>query len=210
MRIIAAKVNGMIIHRVTNRILVGRELCRDETFIEASFKFTSTLLPSAVWTNFLSFGPFRDLASRFTTLFHGTELEASIKLLQPTITARLENRRSTSNRRPNDSIEWMIEVAESLKNPRELEPRRLAENVLHLIFAANSAPGALVTQMFYQVLTNPEYLQPLREEIDKSTTTEGGWTSNAVEKMALLDSFVRETLRMYPPGSSKIILNILT
>ena len=182
--------------------MVGSKLCRDDEFLKVSYKFTGTLLPSAVWTNFISFGPFRDLASKFTTFFHRWELEASIKLLEPEVISRLEQRQNGTSETSSDAVDWMIEVGESLDDPRELMPRRLTENVLHLLFAANSAPGALVTQMVYQVLTDSEYLQPLRDEIQNALRIEGSWTSDAISMMPLLDSFVREVMRMYPPGSS--------
>ncbi|KAF2106368.1 putative cytochrome P450 [Lophiotrema nucula] len=196
----AAKVNGILIHRVTNRVIVGQRLCRDEEFSQTSLRFTSTLLPAAVWTNFISFGPLRDLASRATTFFHKWELEASLKLLIPEVERRL--RESTEKASSaNDSIQWLIEIAEKSNDPQEMIPRRIAENILHLLFAANSAPGALVTQMMYESLMNPAYLDILRAEIDGATGSAKEWTAVALDKMPFLDSFVRETLRVYPPGS---------
>lgn len=199
---VAAKINGALIHRVTNRVVVGPTLCRDEEFSQTSLRFTSTLLPSAVWTNFISFGPFRDLASRFTTFFHKWELEASIKLLVPVIEERVQSENKSTEDCPADCIQWLIEIARQSNDPRELSPRRIAENVLHLLFAANSAPGALVTQMVYEALMSPDYLKTLRAEIDAVVGAKGDWTPAALEKMPILDSYVRETLRVYPPGSS--------
>ncbi|KAH7048238.1 putative cytochrome P450 [Macrophomina phaseolina] len=199
--VVAAKISGDVIHRVTNRVLVGPTLCRDETFLQTSQRFTSTLLPAAVWTNFMTFGPLRRTFSKLTTFFHKSQLEASIKLLTPVIEQRMNQRRAGKPADLSDSIEWFIEIAENMNDPRELTVRRLAENVLHLLFAANSAPGALVTQMVYEVLMNPQYLKLLREEIDSSIQAHGSWTADALANMIVLDGFVRETLRMYPPGS---------
>lgn len=181
---------------------MGPEFCRDETFLETSQKFTSTLLPSAVWTNFMTFGPLRPFFSKLTTWFHKTQLEASIKLLTPEIERRMRAREAGKPWPCSDSIEWLIDIAEKMDDQRELSVRRLAENVLHLLFAANSAPGALVTQMVYEVLMDPRYLGPLRDEIAAALRAEESWTAEALANMPLLDSLVRETLRMYPPGSS--------
>ncbi|EKG22624.1 Cytochrome P450 [Macrophomina phaseolina MS6] len=150
----------------------------------------------------MSFGPLRPFFSRATTWFHKAQLEASVQLLVPEIEKRMEARRAGKPADSSDSIEWLIEIAEKMNDPRELSARRIAENVLHLLFAANSAPGALVTQMVYEVLMNPAYLGPLRDEIESALRLEGSWTSDALGNMPLLDSFVRETLRLYPPGSS--------
>jgi cytochrome P450 len=185
-------------------MIAGKKLCRDEEFLQTTYRFTGTLLPSAVWTNFLNLGPLDFCVAKYTTWFHRRELEASIKLLTPTIIQRLRAQSEGDLKAvEDDSIQWAIEEAIAMKNPQELQPRRVAENVLHLLFAANSAPGALVTQMVFQVLMCPEYLEPLRQEIDSAIGQENHWTAAVLEKMPLLDSFVRETLRLYPPGASK-------
>jgi hypothetical protein len=43
--------------------------------------------------------------------------------------------------------------------------------------------------------TYPEYVQPLREEIE-TVTDEQGWSKASISKMTKLDSFVKETMRL--------------
>jgi cytochrome P450 len=45
--------------------------------------------------------------------------------------------------------------------------------------------------------TYPEYVQPLREEIE-AVIQEQGWSKASVAKMTKLDSFVKETMRLSP------------
>jgi Cytochrome P450 len=52
-----------------------------------------------------------------------------------------------------------------------------------------------VTQVLYRLLANPEYLEPLREEVDAAIREEG-WTKAGIDKMYKLDSFLRETQRL--------------
>jgi hypothetical protein len=47
----------------------------------------------------------------------------------------------------------------------------------------------------YRLLANPEYLEPLREEVN-AVIKEEGWTKAGVDKMYKIDSFLRETLRL--------------
>jgi hypothetical protein len=47
----------------------------------------------------------------------------------------------------------------------------------------------------YRLLANPEYLEPLREEVD-AVIKEEGWTKAGIDKMYKIDSFLRETLRL--------------
>jgi hypothetical protein len=43
--------------------------------------------------------------------------------------------------------------------------------------------------------TYPEYVQPLREEIE-TVIQEQGWSKASVSEMTKLDSFVKETMRL--------------
>jgi len=47
----------------------------------------------------------------------------------------------------------------------------------------------------YRLLANPEYLEPLREEVD-AVIREEGWTKAGMDKMHMIDSFLRETQRL--------------
>ena len=50
--------------------------------------------------------------------------------------------------------------------------------------------------MLYHVAEKPDLLQSLREEV-QATTSEDGWTLNAIKNMWKLDSLLRETLRYH-------------
>jgi hypothetical protein len=47
----------------------------------------------------------------------------------------------------------------------------------------------------YRLLDNPEYIEPLRQEVE-AVVAEEGWTKAAIDKMYKLDSFLREAQRM--------------
>ena len=53
-----------------------------------------------------------------------------------------------------------------------------------------------MTHVLYDLAARPEYLQPLREEIEAVIATDG-WTKAGMGKMWKLDSLLRETLRYY-------------
>jgi cytochrome P450 len=54
-----------------------------------------------------------------------------------------------------------------------------------------------VTHSLYNLATYPEYVQPLREEIE-AVIQEQGWSKASITKMTKLDSFVKETMRLSP------------
>ncbi len=51
------------------------------------------------------------------------------------------------------------------------------------------------TQVLYRLLDNPEYIEPLRREVE-AIVAEDGWTKAAMDKMYKIDSFIRETQRI--------------
>lgn len=52
----------------------------------------------------------------------------------------------------------------------------------------------------FTLAANPEFIQPMREEVDK-VVAEDGWSKAAMQKMRKVDSFLRECQRMYGLGS---------
>ena len=52
-----------------------------------------------------------------------------------------------------------------------------------------------MTHSLYDLAARPEYVQPLREEIEAIVEKEG-WSEHAVAKMTKLDGFVKETMRL--------------
>jgi hypothetical protein len=48
------------------------------------------------------------------------------------------------------------------------------------------------------MLAHPEYIEPLRREIE-AVVAEEGWTRAGMDKMHKIDSFIRETQRMDGP-----------
>ena len=52
-----------------------------------------------------------------------------------------------------------------------------------------------MTQVLYRLLAHPEYIEPLRQEVD-AVISEEGWTKDGIDKMHKIDSFLRETQRL--------------
>ena len=52
-----------------------------------------------------------------------------------------------------------------------------------------------MTQVLYRLLSHPEYIEPLRREVD-AVIGEEGWTKDGIDKMHKIDSFLHETQRL--------------
>ena len=70
-----------------------------------------------------------------------------------------------------------------------------------------------LTQVQYHLLETPEYIGPLRQEVEVVVAEEGR-TKAGLDKLHKLDSFIRETMRVdqtRPPADSSVsscVLNI--
>ena len=54
-----------------------------------------------------------------------------------------------------------------------------------------------LTHALLDLAANPEYLKPLREEVD-GVTKRGGWSKSALDQLHKIDSFVKESQRLHP------------
>ncbi|KAI0000302.1 cytochrome P450 [Russula vinacea] len=102
----------------------------------------------------------------------------------------------------NDMLMWLMSEAKGVERSVEGVARRL----LLVNFAAvhstslasddiSSISSLTLTQALYRLLANPEYIEPLREEVD-AVIKEEGWTKAGIDKMHKIDSFLRESLRL--------------
>ncbi|OJD30993.1 membrane dipeptidase [Diplodia corticola] len=180
-------------HRITCRILLGKELARNKDFVERSQSFNRSLFISAILINGVALGPLRSLIAWIAAVKHRADLARCTKHLMP----KIEQTRSQMGEY-DDAVKWMIELAGD--DAVESKPQRLAHQLMHLMFAGSSAPGGLVVQMVYQILTSPEYVEPLRREMATTLEETGGFTASFLSRTPLLESFMRETMRLYPTG----------
>lgn len=58
-----------------------------------------------------------------------------------------------------------------------------------------------VSHCLYDLVSHPEHFQPLREEIQGVLNTNNGvFVKSAMTKLRKLDSFIKESQRVNPPG----------
>ncbi|OQE02171.1 hypothetical protein PENVUL_c040G09716 [Penicillium vulpinum] len=102
--------------------------------------------------------------------------------------------------KPDDFLQWMMDLSEE-KN-EHLTPDTLAHHMLLLVTLAITHTSTMaLCHCLYDLVTRPEYIEPLREEM--SRTLPDGWynaTQAALKDQSRLDSFLRESQRFAPPG----------
>jgi aspirochlorine biosynthesis cytochrome P450 monooxygenase len=191
-----------IVHRAASRVLIGEELCRDEGFVGESIGFVLSLFVTALVIVKLPLGPLRDHLAYPISFWHRRKLARCTKMLLPVLRKRItECNFHQGTREPRlDAIEWSL----GLESSNEVDEERLAAELMHGLWAGTSAPGGLVTEIVFQLLLEPHYKEPLIKEGMEALADENKWTEKALSRLPLLDSFIRETNRLNPTGSSKI------
>ena len=67
-----------------------------------------------------------------------------------------------------------------------------------IVTYSNYSSTQTFTQTLYRLLAHPEYIEPLRQEVE-SVVAKEGWTRAGMDQMHKIDSFVRETQRLDGP-----------
>ncbi|KAI2695883.1 hypothetical protein CBS147332_9268 [Penicillium roqueforti] len=102
--------------------------------------------------------------------------------------------------KPDDFLQWMMDLSEEKKE--DLKPDTLAHHMLLLVTLAVTHTSTMaLCHCLFDLVTRPEYIEPLREEITR--TLPDGWyrtTQAALKEQSRLDSFLRESQRFAPPG----------
>jgi len=92
---------------------------------------------------------------------------------------------------PNDMLMWLMSEAKGVE--RSLEG--LARRLLVVNFASIHTTSLVLTQVLCRLVSNPEYIEPLRQETE-AVIAEEGWTKAGMDKLYKLDSVLRETQRI--------------
>lgn len=105
--------------------------------------------------------------------------------------------------KPDDFLQWMMDLAR--KEDEYLSPDQIAHHMLILMSLAVTHTSTMaLCHALYDLMSMPEYLEPLREEMAR--TLPDGWykgSQAAFTEQVRLDSFLRESQRFGPPGECR-------
>jgi cytochrome P450 len=194
----------------TARVLVGEDLCRNPAYLKSIVEYSKSFLMSGFmwpvrppnwgfvrrWFYWLgTWGLRRDIARVF-------------EFLLPVIDRRMALLGQLAGEQPDERYMDMITglLTMNIPEPEEATPIRHAHRVLHISFAASAVSSALMMHMLHNVLMMPSIIPELRKDVQTALDEHGGWSEQAVIEMPLLDSFIRELLRLHPPSVCKCFL----
>ncbi|KAL4732975.1 cytochrome P450 [Aspergillus similis] len=102
---------------------------------------------------------------------------------------------------PQDMTDWMVQWVE--KNPKN-SMRGAAARIIATFFGGIHTTTQLIVHSLFEIATRPEYVRPLREEIEGALAAHGGWNKTSLESMVKLDSFVKECQRYNPLDAASL------
>ncbi|KAF7367750.1 hypothetical protein MSAN_00838900 [Mycena sanguinolenta] len=186
-----------IVARVSNRLFVGLPLCRDKAYLANNVAYTVDVIRSANKITLLP--PFlRPIFGPLISSKNKSNAKA-MEILGPLIEERLAKEMELGPDwpgRPNDFLSWMLSVAD--EDQKAVLPLTL--RILSINMAAIHTSSTAFTQALFDLTTHPEYLLPMREEVER-VVAEEGWSKAALNSMVKIDSFLRESQRVNTNGS---------
>ncbi|KAJ7143834.1 cytochrome P450 [Mycena epipterygia] len=193
-----------LVARTTNRLLVGRPICRDKEYIKLVVQYTIDVAIRAQLINLLPsvlqpiLGPL--ISARNQSIRKG------IKHLGSLIEYRLAQEQEFGRDwpdKPNDFISWLLEMAEA----QERTVPALVLRILTTNMVAIHPTSSAFTHTLFDLTTHSSHIGPMREEVER-VVNELGWTKAALLRMHKIDSFLRESQRMHDIGPMTLLRKV--
>ncbi|CAG8216395.1 unnamed protein product [Penicillium olsonii] len=182
-----------LVSRISSRVFVGPELCENEDWRNISTEYAVAAFVAARTLRQWNF-TLRPIVHWF--LPECRQLRATLaqarEILKPVIEKRRDENRQRrehgeSQSKVADTIGWMDEAAKG-------KPYDAAVAQIGLSLAAIHTTTEMVSGLISDLCDNPEYFEPLREEIDLALARKG-WSKKALQDSKLMDSAMKESQR---------------
>ncbi|EMD42272.1 hypothetical protein CERSUDRAFT_41330 [Gelatoporia subvermispora B] len=181
-----------IVARASNRVFVGLPHCRNLQYLDLAINFTFDVMKGTIILNLTPAFLRSWVARQFLPTTKTKHLMGEI--LSPLIEERRQLKSKNGDNwadKPNDMLMWLIDEAEG----NDARVNNLVMKMLIVNFGAIHTSSNSVTHALYQLAAEPQYIQPLREEVEAVVASKG-WTKTALTNMWKLDSFMKESQRV--------------
>ena len=179
-----------IIARASSQLFGGSKLSQNDEWIRSTVTFANDVFIGAQKIKQIP-GILRPVARYFIpeiqriASHHSTARRIIVPLLEE---------REALPEKPSDFLQWM---SDSAVGP-EKDKAFIASIQLQLSFAAIQKVASAPTQLLYDLCAMPQYLEPLREEVQATLAEHGSFTDRALLQLEKMDSFIKESQRFNP------------
>jgi cytochrome P450 len=109
----------------------------------------------------------------------------------------IERKKLNEKFQDDEDRESATDLFRYLEHTSKTTPGDPAHLAIMLSLAAIHTTSTILTSIVYKICEHPSLIDELRQEI-LETVQEHGWTKGGMEKLRLLDSVMKETLRLLP------------
>lgn len=184
-----------IVALLSGRVFVGQPLSRNEEFLNCIVMYTIDSFSASTRLYGLH-TLLRPFARFFLPELRSVRrhLATMKRLVKPLVEQRLCKGADSRE----DMVSWNLK-----HSPSELRTNidYQALQQLQASFAAVHTTALLLTNIIFDLAARPEYIQPLREEVQAALDADGGLITKAtMSRLVKMDSFMAEVQRFNPPG----------
>ncbi|KAK4149681.1 cytochrome P450 [Chaetomidium leptoderma] len=196
-----------IVPRVTNRIIVGAPLCRNQEFLNSQVAFADDVVRNSILLDMFPriFQPF---VAPFLVLPNWWHWRKSYLHAKPVLEQRLHDmtRKASGTdpayhdwQPPEDMVTWLIRQAQTDGLDCELDVEMLSKRVLPVEFAAIHTTVITGFNLLLDLLASDpslDVLETIREETSRVFAEESGsWTKQGLARLHRTDSAIKESMR---------------
>ncbi|KAB5566686.1 cytochrome P450 [Coniochaeta sp. 2T2.1] len=194
-----------IVPRVTNRVLVGAEVCRNKEFLRRVVTFADQVVMNSF---ILSMTPkiLHPIMGRLVTLRNWWTWWKLSRIALPTMRERLRDMMRKHSGEPGyenwapkeDFITWVIRQSIVDGKPAELDADMISKRLLPLEFAAIHTTVITGHSLLLDLFSSdPKFVEEIKEETSRVFREEGGrWTKEGLSRLYKTDSAIRESQRL--------------
>ncbi|KAJ1332084.1 cytochrome P450 monooxygenase 2 [Microdochium nivale] len=186
-----------LVARLSSRIFLGQELCRNEEWIDITKSYTTISFQAAEQLR-----QYPTWMRRFANAWlvpKSRILQQQIAKARALVSRVIEERRlereqgdgkEASQRVPN-AVDWFEEESAGLPYDSGLIQLTLSTVAIH-------TTTDLLTETMLRLAQEPEFIDEIRAEIKSVILAEGAWTKSVLYNLKLIDSALKETQRLRP------------
>lgn len=196
-----------VISRISNRVLVGFPLCRNESYLRSSRNFARFVIITAGLINLLP-SMLRPILGPLIIARDMYHYHKITRLIFPIVKKRMVDfQLGNDYKKPdysvyNDYIHWALHHAFSQNDPIERTPEMITKRLVVLTFGTIQSSVITITNALVDIASSPssvETQEGLREEVEGATTPPDpeSWKTSNLIKMVHIDSVLRESMRLW-------------
>ncbi|KAI0160744.1 cytochrome P450 [Xylariaceae sp. FL1272] len=207
-----------VVARVANSVLCGPPLCSDEKYISLLQTHSTALFSGST---LVSITPklFRPVIGYIVRLWCKHYTRKLRRMTEPLIEERIEDTKQSQGRTKGaqkparDALQLIIDEALSRNDSTQLSKDLIAERLLMTnIVSLQGTTFTLFNLILHLATSDPslKYIETLRDECEKAFgASDAIWTFEVVRSLRLLDSAVRESMRLRPFASVAIARTVM-